>query len=423
VEAAADKLSGGLEHDVSWLEEGLRDCSNQGCLKVLLGLLNAAGTKMAGDAPEVGERCIGKVPRTIHTLFGNGILTRNGYQMVEGGRIRFPADKVLGLIRGHTARRAALLTRATARAPFEQAAADVLAYTALPVSGRSLQRLSRDVGIGMERFLRRESLPATPTSIPRVYVLMDGTGAPLRKMDLIGRLGKGPQGEARTHEVKLAAIFTQHPRPGEDPWRDMDSTTYVATDERFEAFGSMVRTEFRRRFAHVGEVVVLGDGAGWIDTIAQGHFTGATRIVDWYHAAEHVTNLADVFHPKGSAPWTALRKRWVGKLWNGKVHAMIRDVKSRLSPQQKEEGEKQLHYFIHHAEAMRYDLFRSRGLFIGSGVVEAACKTIVCQRFKASGMHWSIKGLKPILSLRTALLSGRFQEFWSSQDSKHFHAA
>jgi hypothetical protein len=422
VEAAGDKLSGGLEKDVSWLEDGLRDCSNHGCLKVLLGLLNSAGTQMAGDSPENGERCVGKVPRTIHTLFGNGVLSRKGYQQ-EGGPIRFPADKVLGLVRGHTARRAALLTRAAARAPFEQAAADVQVYTGLPVSGRSLQRLSQDVGSGMERFLRRESLPATPTILPRVYVLLDGTGAPLRKRDLIGRLGKGPLGVARTHEVKLAAIFTQHPRPGEDPWRDMDSTTYVATDERVEAFGPMVRSEFRRRFSRVGEVVVLGDGAAWIDGIAEGHFHGATRIVDWYHAAQRVAELAAFFHPKGSIPWDKLRKRWSGKLWNGKPHAIIRDAKHRLSPAQKTEGEKQLHYFIHHAEAMRYDLFRSRGLFIGSGVVESACKTIVCQRFKASGMHWSLKGLKPILSLRTGLLSGRFQEFWNSQDSRRSHAA
>jgi hypothetical protein len=422
VETAGTKLVGGGEENLSWLEEGLRDCSNRGCLRILLGMLNSPGTRLEGDAPEEGERFVGKVPRTIHTLFGDGTLFRNGYQK-DGGPVRFAADKALGLIRGHTAQRAALLARAAARAPYEQAAADVEAYTGLPVSGRSLQRLAREVGGRMERYLRRETLPSTPANVPRVYVLMDGTGAPLRKLDLIGRLGKGPMGEARTHEVKVAALFTQHPRPGEDPWRDMDSTSYVATDERVEAFGSMVRCEFRRRFSHVDEVVVLGDGAAWIDGIAKGHFHGATRIVDWYHAAEHVADLAAFFHPKGCPEWHELRKRWTGKLWNGKVQAMVRDVKHRLSPEQKEEGLKRLHYFIQHAEAMQYETFRSRGLFIGSGVVESACKTIVCQRFKASGMHWSQKGLKPILSLRTGLLSGRFKEFWNSRDSRSHIAA
>ena len=266
----------------------------------------------------------------------------------------------------------------------------------------------------MEGFLRKPSLPARDNDAPRVYVLLDGTGAPLRKLDLIGRLGKGPLGEARTHEVKIAALFTQHPRPGEDPWRDLGSTSYVATDERCEAFGAMARAEFRRRFSHAGEVVVIGDGAPWIDTIAQGHFQGATRIVDWYHAAEHVGKLAELCHPKGSESWEELRKRWIGKLWRGKVHALVRDVEHRLSPPQREEGERQLRYFTAHAAAMRYDLFRAKGFFIGSGVVESACKTIVCQRFKASGMRWSQKGLKAILSLRTALLSDRYDEFWES---------
>lgn len=389
---------------------------------MLLGLFNASGLEIADECRREGERFIGKVPRRIHTLFGSGVLLRKGYQK-EGGKIRFPMDNLLGLHRGYTACRSALLTRAAARVPFEHAAGDVEAYTGLLVSGRSLQRLARQVGGHMECFLRKNDLPEPGTIVPRVYVLMDGTGAPLRKMDLIGRLGKGPLGEARTHEVKLAAIFTQHPRPGEDPWRDLDSTTYVATDERFAAFGCMVRAEFRRRFSRVGEVVVLGDGAGWIDTIAQGHFQGAIRIVDWYHAAEHVADLAAFFHTKGSPLWHKLRKRWTGKLWNGKVHALIRDAKHRLSPEQKDQEEKLLHYFIHHAEAMRYDLFRAQGLFIGSGVVESACKTVVCQRFKASGMHWSQKGLKPVLSLRTGLLSHRFDEFWESPESRPQHIA
>ena len=64
---------------------------------------------------------------------------------------------------------------------------------------------------------------------------------------------------------------------------------------------------------------------------------------------------------------------------------------------------------------MRYRHFRDHGYFIGSGVVEAACKTIVAQRLKGSGMHWSETGLGHVLSLRTALLSRRYDEFWRSR--------
>ncbi len=78
-----------------------------------------------------------------------------------------------------------------------------------------------------------------------------------------------------------------------------------------------------------------------------------------------------------------------------------------------EKGEKALDYFIKNRQAMRYDLFRAQGLFIGSGVVEAACKTLVGQRFTCSGMHWSQRGLSHLLSIRTAIYSNRYDNFWS----------
>jgi hypothetical protein len=67
---------------------------------------------------------------------------------------------------------------------------------------------------------------------------------------------------------------------------------------------------------------------------------------------------------------------------------------------------------------MRYDIFRAKGYFIGSGVVEAACKTIVGQRFKGAGMHWSLQGLMRLLAIRTALCSNRYDDFWAWRASK-----
>lgn len=412
MEDATSRLDREALSDITWLEDALRECVTRGALDVLLGLLSSPDLVVPGDEREEGERCVGRVPRELHTLFGSGTILRRGY-IRDGEKGRYPMDNALGLIHGVTPRRASLLCRAAARSPFKQAAEDLKAYTGLEVPGRQLQRLSQEVGPCAEDFLRREVLPERNTSAPRVYVMMDGTGAPLRKMDLIGRLGKGPEGEARTHEVKVAALFTQHPRPGEDPWRDLDTTTYVATDKRVDDFGSMVRNEFRRRFSKVGHVVVIGDGAPWIDGIEQGHFQGATRIIDWHHAVEHLGDLAEVISPRGSKEWEKLRKRWIGKLWNGKVAAILRDARKRFPPEASEQGEKQLGYFAKRKKAMRYDVFREQGMFIGSGVVEAACKTLVGQRFKSSGMHWSQVGLHNLLSIRTALLSNRFEEFWA----------
>ena len=222
---------------------------------------------------------------------------------------------------------------------------------------------------------------------------MDGTGAPLRHEELAFRKGKSKDGKAQTHEVKVAAIFTEHPRPGQEPWRDLDSTTYVATDQRCQAFGTMVRAEYFRRFKNVPETIVIGDAADWIRNAADINFPGVLRIVDWHHGAQHVASLAELVHPRNSPAWSRLRKKWTGKLWNGKIDALVSAARRAFPKYKAKEGEKALDYFIKNRQAMRYDLFRAQGLFIGSGVVEAACKTLVGQRFKCSGMHWSQQGL------------------------------
>ena len=77
-----------------------------------------------------------------------------------------------------------------------------------------------------------------------------------------------------------------------------------------------------------------------------------------------------------------------------------------------------LDYFEKNRDRMRYRYFREHGYVIGSGVVEAACKTIVGQRFKGAGMHWSLQGLMRLLAIRTALCSNRYDDFWAWRASK-----
>jgi hypothetical protein len=411
VETAGDALKHKGIGDITWLEKGLRDCSNNACLEIIKGLLGTPGLKVPGDERLDDERKVSGVIRTLHTIFGDTPISRNWYKPAEG-ESRFPLDRALGLVDGYTPLLAGLICRAAATLPFSHAANDFNAYTGLAIEGRQFHRLANRLGPDVETFLRTNPGPATETS-PRVYVMMDGTGAPLRHKELEDRKGKGEDGKADTHEVKVAALFTEHPRPGEDPWRDLNSTTYVATDERCEGFGGMVRAEFLRRFKQVQETVVLGDAAGWITKVADIDFPQAVRIVDWHHASEHVGSMAEIVHVRDSVPWRKLRRKWVGKLWKGNIEALTRSARGAFPKNKTKVGEKALAYFIKNRKAMRYDVFRAQGYFIGSGVVEAACKTLVCQRFKCSGMHWSQIGLKHLLSIRTAILSNRYDEFWA----------
>ena len=77
--------------------------------------------------------------------------------------------------------------------------------------------------------------------------------------------------------------------------------------------------------------------------------------------------------------------------------------------------EREMGYFTKNKERMRYAEFRKRGLFVGSGVVEAGCRTVVAQRLKQSGMHWTVKGAENIIALRCSILSNRWEDFWEQR--------
>ena len=69
-------------------------------------------------------------------------------------------------------------------------------------------------------------------------------------------------------------------------------------------------------------------------------------------------------------------------------------------------------YFEKNKDRMRYDEFRRQGFFVGSGVLEAGCRTVIGQRLKQSGMHWTVKGANNIMALRCCFLSNRWEDFW-----------
>ena len=253
-------------------------------------------------------------------------------------------------------------------------------------------------------------------SVPKMYVCMDGTGVPMVKAEVAGRQGKGENGQAKTREAKLGCIFTQTTVDKEGrPVRDEGSTSYTGAIETADEFGKRIYSEARHRGIDRAEMVcVIGDGAPWIWNIADEHFYGATQIIDLYHAREHYWDAARaVFgdNKKKLDRWTEQRRKELDK---GKVAQVINAIK-RLSLSAeiaKEVCEKEISYFEKNKERMRYADFRKRGLFVGSGVLEAGCRAVIGQRLKQSGMHWSVNGANSIIALRCCLLSNRWEDFW-----------
>jgi hypothetical protein len=255
---------------------------------------------------------------------------------------------------------------------------------------------------------------------PTLYIAADGTGVPVLRRETKGRKGKAEDGIARTREVKLAAIFTQTSMDKDGkPIRDPGSTTYVGKVESVETFGPRLYHEAcRRGAAKAQRVVVLGDGAPWIWNLADEQFPGAIQIVDFYHAKEHLGDVARVLFPDEQSSREAWLKPISDKLWEGRVTMVLDELRSlRIRGKKRGFVHKTMEYFKKNKSRMRYGQFRREGLFIGSGVVEAGCKSLIGARLKQSGMHWTVRGANDIIALKCCIESGIFEDYWELRNA------
>jgi len=257
--------------------------------------------------------------------------------------------------------------------------------------------------------------------IPALYVEMDGTGVPVVKAETEGRPGKVDGEPAHTREAKLGCVFTQSSWDKEGfALRDPESTTYAGAVETAAEFGKRMYLEaWKRGWERAQTKVVIGDGAEWIWNIAPLHFPGATQIVDLFPARQHLWDRARRLHPND----TAAQKQWIllhqSKLDEGRIEDLVALLRSidASTPELAEKIRTESEYDARNAERMLYPEFRRRHLFVGSGVIEAGCKTVIGSRLKRSGMFWTVRGANPIIALRCCQLKGRFEDYWESRQA------
>ncbi len=200
--------------------------------------------------------------------------------------------------------------------------------------------------------------------------------------------------------------------------RDEDSTTYTGAIETAEEFSRRLYTEAQRRgWDRAQKKVVMGDGAEWIWNLAQEQFSGAIEIVDLYHARQHLWDLGGKLHPSD----VASKRRWVMShqhfLDDGKIEPLVNRLRAQGPERQElaEEIETEANYFERNAARMRYPKFRKQGLFVGSGVIEAGCKTLIATRLKRSGMFWTVRGANAVIAVRCCRHSREFENYWESR--------
>jgi hypothetical protein len=359
--------------------------SYQGC-----SVLCACGRK---------AKFIGYRRRWIATLAGLASVRRAYYHCRHCGQGQAPWDRRQGLTRRQwTPGAKSLIANFCGRMPYNEAVELLALSTGLQVTGFNAEQIVAEVGRQLRELeaqaqaaVQAGAGPEPSAAVERLYIGMDGTSAHI---------------DAAWHEVKTGVIYAGVPNAeGIDEATD---SFYVAAQEPAELFGARAYAAAAQRgVEQAAEVVVIGDGAEWIWNLAALHYPQATEIVDYWHACEHIWELRKVLYPAESEAGD----RWAHEHFRrlqAEGPTPLRRALARCQPtsaQAQETVRTERGYFDKHRHRMQYPQFRARGLMIGSGPVEAACKIVVGQRLKRAGMRWSGPGADAILAVRCVLLN------------------
>jgi len=419
--------------DLEAIETAVRSTVHQAGAAALTALLQfpapAADTRTlpcsCGQAAHYG----GLRSKPVLTVVGRVEVSRPYYLCPDCHAGQFPADGELDIQNTEFSpgvrRMQALVGQ---EAPFDHGREQMKVLAGLQVTAQSVERTAEGIGAEvaqreqkeMQKALQLDLPVAGGEPLPILYVQMDGTGVPVVKKETLGRQGKLQGQPAPTREVKLGCVFTQTTWDEEGyPIRAPDSTTYTGAVETAEEFGRrLYREAGKRGWSRALLRVVMGDGAEWIWNLAALHFPGATLIVDLYHARQHLWELVRSLYPHDQGKWKAWMQVHQKRLLDqGKIEKLVVALRSLASrnPEVAEKLRTEADYFERNAERMRYPKFRRQHLFVGSGVIEAGCKSVVASRLKRSGMFWTVRGANAILALRCACLNGRFEDYWEDR--------
>jgi hypothetical protein len=411
--------------DLEASEMAIRATSHRIGGSLLEKLLDIDGGDYRGTTVDCGKghraRFVEYREKELITVLSPVGVRRAYYHCDQCGKGIIPKDVALDIVdTGFSPGVRRMMGQVGSKEAFNDGRKDLEILAGVLVTTKAVERVSEATGKQIEQQNQREQKHALSgkvvpfirkVTIPNLYIAIDGTGVPVVKRETEGRTGKDKTGQAKTREAKLGCAFTQTTVDAEGyAVRDEDSTTYVGAVEKAEEFGNRIYAEaVRRGMAQAQKTIFLGDGAKWIWGIADEHFPNAIQIVDLYHAREHLTTAAKL--GKKSEEWLSARRK---ELDAGNVKK-ITCALNKLRPKDKaiqKEIIKEREYFKHNANRMQYAVFRGQGLFVGSGVVEAGCKTVIGQRLKLSGMHWTVKGANAIIALRCCQMSNRWEEFW-----------
>lgn len=403
--------------------------------KVLEALLEDVGVGRR-DAPvrcTCGKRMEsrGVSAKTIVTLLGGVRFARSAYRCPTCAKVRLPGDEELDVVKtGYSPGVRRLVADFAADDPFKRTSEKLKSSAELVISRKDCERIAEGVGEDVARWFEAEQRrmrtaepppPEVPKTIDTLYIEVDGTGVPMVPYEVEGRKGKQADGGAKTREAKLGCVFTQTVfTENGRPIRDHASTSYIGAIQTAASCGWSIYAEaVRRGLFQAKRVIIISDGAEWIRNLVETHFSKVTHIIDLYHAREHLMALCKLLFSHDLRQLNRCKERWWDKLDEGEIEVIVNEASAFLPKDSRaaKDARVEVAYFDKNKKRMRYTEYFDQSLFVGSGVIEAGCRTIIGERLKKSGMEWSVRGANAITALRCVIQSGRFEEYWEDRAS------
>lgn len=352
--------------------------------------------------------------RQVRTTCGPITLPRPWYVCRPCGHGFSPVDATLAL--SPRARLSEPLTawvvRLGATTTFREAAALLTDLTGLEVAPETVRVHSERCGAALAA--------AHDAAAPQVLATQEAATAvdPAPGTLLIEADGVMVRYRDGWHEVKVGLV-------GGVVDGALRAPSYVAAREDADHFGPRLLAEAARRgalevvawtgplgghnLAVLRPVHIVADGAPWIWNVAADHFGTRSEVVDFYHASEHLWDVARALHgadTPAAARWAHARRHELYKHGVAPVRTALAAARAP-SETTAETLRRERGYFATNAARMDYPLIRKRGLPIGAGAVESSAKHVVQQRMKRAGQRWSAAGGRAMLALRACTASGR----------------
>jgi len=339
----------------------------------------------------------------------------------------FPALFALGITSQATPALRAQVAREVADADSVSVARASLAERGLDIEHKTALRLTHSFADQALERRRKQAARALETEAPgplelegkHVAVAIDGGRLRVRENPKAGRRRKSTghrRYDAPWREPKVLTVYVVDEHGKKDPKHRafLDGTMGDCDD----AFALLVG-QLRLMGAHRAKrVTLLGDGAEWIwaraETLREALGLEGDKfheVVDYYHAVEHLTHIADLVTTWADTTRDAWMKKARALLTAGDVEVLLAHIDEVATGRHAKQVEVAMDYFVTHEARMRYRRFRKLGLPIGSGAVESGVRRIVNQRLKGNSIYWLEDHAEALLHLRAQLKTGRWADF------------